>query len=64
MQQALQQAGLPVLVELVDEMGTSKEAAQRLAQMGLRKGKRQSSIDAEAACLLVEAYLQGRGEPP
>ncbi len=46
-------------VFLLDETGTSREAVQRLVNSGVPKKRRRSSIDGEAARILVESFLDG-----
>lgn len=60
LQAALHAAGVPATVHLVDERGTSKEAAARLADSAVRKSRRKELLDAEAARLLVEDVLARR----
>jgi putative Holliday junction resolvase len=57
---ALKAAGLDVVVHLIDERGTSKEAARRLVQSDVRKGRRKDLLDSEAARLLAEEVLARR----
>ena len=57
---ALKAAGLDVVVHLVDERGTSKEAAQRLVQSDVKKSRRKELLDSEAARLLAEDVLARR----
>jgi len=57
---ALKAAGLDVFVHLVDERGTSKEAAQRLVASDTKKRRRKELIDSEAARLLTEDVLARR----
>ena len=53
----------PPRVFLVDERGSSAQAAERLAAGGMKKSKRKAALDSEAARILVEAFLAGdRGE--
>jgi putative Holliday junction resolvase len=58
---ALMAADLDVGVFLVDERDSSTEAAQRLVTAGVPKKKRRARLDAEAACILVERFLEDGG---
>jgi putative holliday junction resolvase len=49
---------LHVTVELFDERLTSFEARERLADMPARKGARKTSLDALAAVVILEGWLQ------
>ncbi len=60
LEDALRAAGLDVVVHLVDERGTSREAARRLVDSGVAKGRRRDLLDSEAARLLVEDVLARR----
>jgi putative Holliday junction resolvase len=60
LQAALAANGLRVVVHLVDERGTSKEAAERLAHSEVRKGRRKELLDSEAARILIEDILARR----
>lgn len=59
---ALEEAlrGTPTRVHLVDESGTSKLAAKRIAESGVKKSKRKAALDAEAARILVLEFLAAR----
>ena len=46
-----------VVVTLVDERLTSVEAEDRLRQRGLAWQQRKTTLDAEAAAILLQAYL-------
>lgn len=46
-------------VFLVDERGTSAQAAERLVTSGVKKGKRKAALDGEAARVIVESFLAG-----
>lgn len=58
--------GLPVVLE--DERGSSREAAQRFAQAraaGARRRSQRAAIDADAAAVILERWLQrGATLPP
>lgn len=50
-------------VHLVNEVGSSQEAARRLVQSGVKRSQRKAALDSEAARVLVEAFLAGdRGQ--
>ncbi|MGA7872844.1 MAG: Holliday junction resolvase RuvX [Candidatus Binatus sp.] len=49
---------LRVTVELFDERLTSFEARDRLADMPARKGTRKSGVDALAAVVILEGWMQ------
>ncbi len=53
----LREAGSPARVHLVDERGTSKAAAVRLAQSEIKKSERKGMLDSEAARILIEDLL-------
>ena len=53
-------ANVPVPVDLLDERLTTAEATRRRSEAGLRRG-RGPDVDSLAACILLEAYLRGRG---
>jgi putative Holliday junction resolvase len=44
-------------VHLVDEVGSSREAAERLVESGVKKKNRKASIDGEAARVIIERWL-------
>lgn len=46
-------------VYLVDERGSSAMAASRLAASKIRRSKRKSALDGEAARVIVESFLAG-----
>ena len=50
--------GLGVSVELFDERLTSFEARERLADMPVRKGARKTGLDALAAVVILEGWMQ------
>ena len=56
----LRDAGLETRVHLVDERGTSKAAAERLAQSEVKKSERKGMLDSEAARILIEDLLASR----
>jgi putative Holliday junction resolvase len=59
--EALQTAlGERARVHLVDESGTSKAAAARLVESGVRKGKRKAALDGEVARGLVLEWIAQR----
>lgn len=60
LEEGLAAAGVGAVVVLVDERGTSKAAAQRLAESEVKKSKRKEKLDGEAARLLVEDHLTRR----
>jgi putative Holliday junction resolvase len=49
----------PLTVHLVDERGTSRAAAARLVETGVKKSARRARTDSEAAAILVETFLAG-----
>ena len=49
---------LGVAVEMFDERLTSFEARERLANMPVRKGARKTGIDALAAVVILEGWMQ------
>ena len=51
-------------VVLLDERNTSKDAALRLVESGVKKSRRKELLDSEAARVLVEDYLRGASAPP
>jgi len=53
---------LRVSVEMFDERLTSFEARERLADMPARKGARKRSIDALAAVVILEGWMQAHPE--
>ena len=53
---------LRVRVEMFDERLTSFEAEERLKEMPVRKGARKPTIDAIAAAVILEGWMQSRGE--
>ncbi len=52
--------GLVITLEYWDERLTSWEAEQRLTQRGLKGKKRKQNVDALAACLILEDYLESK----
>lgn len=54
---ALKAKGVNAGVHLVDERGTSKQAALRLVESDVKKSRRKELLDAEAARLLIEDFL-------
>jgi putative Holliday junction resolvase len=50
--------GLGVTVEMFDERLTSFEARERLADMPARKGTRKTGLDALAAVVILEGWMQ------
>jgi len=50
--------GLGVKVEMFDERLTSFEARERLAEMPARKGTRKTGLDALAAVVILESWIQ------
>ncbi len=55
-------SGLGVSVELFDERLTSFEARERLADMPARKGARKTGLDALAAVVILEGWMQANPE--
>jgi putative Holliday junction resolvase len=63
LQQGLAAAGDDVgrvVVHLMDERGTSKEAAQRLVASQTKRSSRKALLDSEAARILIEDFLAAR----
>lgn len=56
-------AALPVPVELWDERLTSVEATERLRERG-RRPLRPGELDAAAAAIILQSYLDARTAPP
>src|SRR5260370_33497906 len=50
--------GLGVTVEMFDERLTSFEARERMADMPARKGARKTGLDALAAVVILEGWMQ------
>lgn len=63
LQENLAARSLATLVHLVDERGSSRRAAERLVESGVRKKHRKAALDGEAARILVEEFLQGKSLP-
>jgi putative holliday junction resolvase len=57
---ALADAALAARVHLVDEAGTSKAAAQRLVESGVKKSERKAALDGEVARGLVLDFVAAR----
>ena len=55
-------AELKVQVEMFDERLTSFEAEERLKGMPVKKGARKPAIDAIAATVILEGWMQSRAE--
>ena len=55
-------AALKVEVEMFDERLTSFEAEERLKGMPVKKGARKPTIDAIAATVILEGWMQSRTE--
>ena len=55
-------AALKVGVEMFDERLTSFEAEERLKGMPVKKGARKPAIDAIAATVILEGWMQSRAE--
>jgi len=55
-------AALKVEVEMFDERLTSFEAEERLKGMPVKRGARKPAIDAIAATVILEGWMQSRGE--
>ena len=58
LQDALTTSGSSTKVHLVDERGSSKQAAERLVASEIKKGDRKALLDSEAARILIELFLQ------
>jgi putative holliday junction resolvase len=54
--------GLGVTVEMFDERLTSFEARERLADLPARKGTRKTGLDALAAVVILEGWMQANPE--
>ena len=50
--------GMPV--DMIDERLSTREAERRLAEGGRRRSKRREGVDAAAAAVLLQAYLDSR----
>lgn len=61
LQASLEAHALPARVHLLDERGSSLDAARRLAESGVRRSQRKQALDGEAARVLVEEFCAGRG---
>lgn len=61
-EQVAQQTGCPV--EFWDERFSTVEATRRLAEGGVGSRKRREKIDGAAACVMLQAWLDGRGLRP
>lgn len=48
-------------VHLVDERGTSKEAAARLIETGVKRSRRKAALDGEAARVMIETFVAESG---
>lgn len=57
LRRGLADAGLPTRVHLVDEAHSSKHAAARLVESGVKKSRRKEALDAEVARGLVLDFL-------
>jgi putative holliday junction resolvase len=55
-------AALKVEVEMFDERLTSFEAEERIKGMPIKKGVRKPTIDAIAATVILEGWIQSRAE--
>jgi putative Holliday junction resolvase len=55
-------AALKVEVDMFDERLTSFEAEERLKGMPVKRGARKPAIDAIAATVILEGWMQSRGE--
>ena len=53
---------LDLKIVLLEESMTSKWAGQRLIEAQVPRQKRRGRLDAEAACILVEEYLNSQSE--
>jgi RNase H-fold protein (predicted Holliday junction resolvase) len=60
LEDAIAAAGLDAAVHLVDERGTSKAAAFRLAESAVKKSKRKALLDSEAARIMAEDFVMSR----
>src|SRR5882672_5291098 len=54
--------GLGITVKMFDERLTSFEARERLADMPARKGARKTGLDALAAVVILEGWMQAHPE--
>jgi putative Holliday junction resolvase len=61
--QKLEQA-TPARVELYDEWLSTREAASRLRAQGLNTRQQRGRIDSAAAAILLQSWLDGRGQGP
>lgn len=59
LQRAVQAADLPTRVHLVDESYSSRHAAERLVESGVKKSRRKEALDGEVARGLVLGWLAG-----
>lgn len=60
LQEGLGAAGLSTTVHLLDERGTSKAAAVRLAESSTKKSARKGLLDSESARILIEDFVASR----
>lgn len=60
--EASRQTGLPV--EMWDERFTSAAAERSLISSGARRARRRTTVDAVAASLLLQSWLDSRGRGP
>ncbi|MFO1518178.1 MAG: Holliday junction resolvase RuvX [bacterium] len=58
LKQALERKGIALPIEWCDERLTSWEAEKRLSEKGKKGKKRKEEVDAMAACLILEDYLE------
>lgn len=60
LEEAIKDAKAHIIVTLIDESYTSKNAVSRLIDSGVKQSKRLSMLDSEVARMLVEEYLATR----
>ncbi len=53
----------PIAIETFDERLTTVEAERRMREAGLSAEKRRANIDAMAATVLLQGYLDSKGAP-
>lgn len=60
---ALAEMGLPIELVLWDERMTTEEAESRMVESGVRQSDRQQRIDAVAAAVILQSYLDYQAGP-
>jgi putative Holliday junction resolvase len=60
---ALAEMGMTVELVLWDERMTTEEAESRMIESGVRWGDRQQRIDAVAAAVILQSYLDHQADP-